>query len=255
MAQNPSFSVAVSTEIEPEATLMVGLADLGVAGLSAVNYLITQTDTTQIGHIRSSQLPGVTPVEDGRPRHPIRLFDCEEADLTILVCEVFLPVGAAEPFVEALLEWVNGTGITEVIALQGLYVRHSEDEHVVLRAGTDDFHDRHFGSRQPEQSSIEPLSGGLFDGVVGELLTRSLAEEAPPVGALVTPAHPPGPDLEGAIRLIEAVESVSGLAVDGAALREEAREMERHFEELAHRMRTLQKERGRQEYPEDRMFM
>ncbi|MFC7177161.1 PAC2 family protein [Halosegnis marinus] len=103
-----------------------------------------------------------------------------------------------------------------------------------------------------------PPCRGFFDGVVGELLARSLDGDAPPAGVLVTPTHLPGPDFDAALRLLDALEPVYGIEVDESALRERAAETKQYYADLAERMAALQEGTsggdGR-EYPGDRMYM
>jgi uncharacterized protein len=256
MSEAPAFEVVTTSETSPGERLVVGMAGLGVAGLTAVDYLVSHVETEQIGHVRTRNLPDITPFSEGRPRHPVRLYSAPESDVTVLVCEVFLPVPVADPLADALLAWVDRAAVREVTVLQGSPFPHREEEHVVFHVGTGDYREAHF--RTDGAPDIAPLPGGFFDGVVGELLVRALDGEAPPTGVLVTPTHLPGPDLDAAIRLLDALEPVCGIAVDEADLRERAAEMERYFEELAERMQGMQEaDLGGEatDYPANRMFM
>jgi len=254
MPGEPSFEVVQTDETEPGTSLLLGMAGIGVAGLTATDYLVSHVETNQIGHVRTRNLPDITPFSDGVPRHPMRLYGTAASDVTVLISEVFPPVGIADPFSDAILEWASANDIREITALYGAPFPHSETEHVVFRVCTPDYLEERF----PEDSDIDPLAGGFFDGVLGELMLRSLDGEAPPMGALVTPTHLPGPDLEAALRLIGALESVYGITVAEEELRERSREMQQYYEELTKRMQALQ-EGARAgeglEYPDDRMYM
>lgn len=249
----PTFEVAVPSEVDTGETLVVGVADVGVAGLTAVDYLASHGGTTRIGHVGTRAFPDITPFADGRPRHPMRLYALEEPRMTLFVSEVFLPVWAADPVTDALFEWVSNSGIEEVVVLFGAPFPHAEHEHAVFHVSTDEFRERHVAD-----SDIDPLPGGFFDGVVGELVTRGLDADAPATGVLVTPAHVPGPDIEGALRLLDGLRTVYGVDVDRTELEERSEEMKRYYQELANRMEALRE--GDQplharDYPEDRMYM
>ncbi|WP_254839744.1 proteasome assembly chaperone family protein [Natronomonas marina] len=255
MAQEPSFEVALTEDTVQGGKLLVGMAGVGVAGLTATDYVVTHAETNQIGHVKTQNLPDITPFTEGQPRHPIRLYDAIDVDVTVLISEVFLPVWVADPLTDAVLEWTDGHGIEEITILYGAPFPHSEDEHLVFHVGTEAYRAEHFPSEEPD---IGPLAGGFFDGVIGELLIRSLDGEAPPTGALITPTHLPGPDFDAAIRLLDTLEPVYGIEVDEAELQERAEQMEQYYEELAQRMQALQdgaQAQEGQEYPNNRMYM
>lgn len=253
MPNEPAFEIRMTDGTEPGGTLLVGVADPGMAGLTAADYLVTNVEADQIGYVSTRHLPDITPFSEGRPRHPMRLYDVADGDVTVLLSEVLLPVGIADLWGDAVLEWTDATDIEEIGVLQGASFPHGEHEHTVFHVGTDEFRDRHFA----DDDDIVPLPGGFFDGAVAELMVRGLEGSAPPVGALVTPAHPPGPDFDAALRLLDVFESVYGVSVDESELHQRSEDVKQYYQGLAERMRTLRdadRSEGR-DYPEDRMYM
>lgn len=253
MVSEPAFEVEITSEFVPGETLIVGVADIGVAGLTAVDYLTTHVESEQIGHVKTRNLPDITPFSEGKPRRPMRLYSTEDPNLTIFISEVFLPVGVADSLTDTLFDWISTNDLREIAILYGAPFPHAEEEHVVFHVGTDRFREKHFAD-----SDIEPLAGGFFDGVVGELVTRGLDESAPPIGVLVTPAHFPGPDFDGALRLINGVEAIYDVEIDEDELKERSEEMKNYYQEFAERMQMLREEEQpfySRDYPEDRMYM
>lgn len=252
MASEPVYEVSISTDEPLEGTLFVGLANVGLAGLTAVDYLVTHREFERIGYVRSRGLPDITPVENGEPRHPMRVYASPEADYCILVSELFVPVWAADSFVDGILEWIGSTDIDELAVFHGVPYPHGPDEHDVFSVATPAYSDRRLA-----ESTVSPVSGGVLDGVTGALTTRSLEGEAPPLGAFVTPTHPPGPDLEAALRYLETLGTVYGLEIDDEQLRQRSAELQRYYGELADRMEALESQESleNRSFPEDRMFM
>jgi predicted ATP-grasp superfamily ATP-dependent carboligase len=64
MSPDSNFEVDVSPDIEPGQTLLVGLSSVGLAGLTAVDYLVRHSDAEEIGHVSPDELPAITPIED-----------------------------------------------------------------------------------------------------------------------------------------------------------------------------------------------
>lgn len=253
MTTRSSFDVAVSPDRETGSTLVVGQSHLGLAGVTAADYLVRNLNSTQIGHLEPSELPAIAPFEEGVPRHHSRLYTLADADLSVLVGELFVPVGAARAYTDALLAWTAERSIDEIVVLHGVPFSHSPEEHDVFYVATPGYRERRLG-----EQSIRPLRGGFLDGVGGELITRSLDAEAPATGVFVTPIHPPGPDIEAALRLLDALESIYAFDVDETELRELGEEMKQYYEQLVDRMNAIaesDESLGTHDFPEDRMYM
>lgn len=253
MTAPPPFVVDAPADREPGSTLVVGLSHPGMAGVTAADYLVRHLDSTQIGHVVPEDLPAIAPFEEGVPRHHSRLYTVDGTGLTVLVGELFVPVSAARSYADALLEWTEEYAVDEIVVLHGVPFPHGPDEHEVFSVSTPGYAERRLAD-----GAIEPLKGGFLDGVVGELVTRSIDAAAPETGVLVTPTHPPGPDVDAALKLLNAVERLYALDVDETELRALGEQLKRYYEQLADRMETLAETDSSlrsHDYPEDRMFM
>ena len=252
MSQSPGFRVSVAPDKSPSETLLIGLSTIGLSSLTAVDYLVKNHDSAVIGHVVTTDLPDITPFEEGKPRLPLRLYDMEDLNVTILVGELFVPVWAADPFTDAIVEWASQSEIDEITFLHDVPFPHGPDDHNVFYVASAPYRDR------LTDTEIEPMTGGYLDGVAGELMTRSLTQSTPPIGTLVTPTHPPGPDFDAALRFLDALEEIYDLPIEESELRERAEEIHQYYDELATRMEQLQdSEQSLQsrDFPEDRMFM
>lgn len=253
MSPDASYEVSPSSDVEPDGALLVGLSAPGMAGLTAVDHLVRQTDSTELGHVSPERLPVVTPVEDGRPRAATRLNSLEGADLTVLVGEQFVPAWAAAAFVEAVLAWAEDTPIDEVAVLNGVQYPHEATDHRVFSVATGEYRKRNL-----EDTELSPLEGGVLGGVPAELVHRSLSGDAPPVGVYVTPVHPPGLDVDASLYLLDAVDSVYGVSVDLTALEDLSDRLRRHYATLSERLETLEESEDsveNRDFAVDRMYM
>ncbi len=253
MATDPSFEVTASRDHRPGSTLVLGLSTPGMAGLTAADYLVRHLDAEQIGAVIPHGLPAIAPFEAGVPRHPTRLYDLDGTPLSVLVGELIVPPGVARPFAEALWSWALAVGIEEVAVLHGVPFPHAEHEHGVRYVATAGYRARHF-----DDGEFDPLAGGVLDGTAGELVTRALDSDDLDVGVYVTPTHPPGPDVNAALVLIDALEGRYDFEVDEAELEQLSEQLRQYYTELADRMETLaQADAGvaARDFPEDRMYM
>lgn len=253
MAQERAFDVRSTDDRVTGSTLIVGQSHLGLAGVTAADYLVRHLESEQAGHVATSELPAITPFEEGVPRHHSRLYDVEAADLTVLVGELFVPVTAARAYTDALMSWAADRDVDEIAILHGVPFPHGPEEHEVFHVATPAYRDRRL-----EDDGFGPLKGGFLDGVIGELLTRSLDDDGLETGVFVTPAHPPGSDVEAALKLLDALESIYGLDVDETELRELGDQLRQYHEQLAERMQAAAEGEaalGSHDYPIDRMYM
>lgn len=182
----------------------------------------------------------------------MRVYASPRTEYCALLSELFVPVWAADAFADGILEWIDSTEIDELAVFHGIPYPHGPEEHDVFYVATPTYRDRRL-----DGPTVSPASGGVLDGVAGELTARSLDGEAPPLGTYVTPTHPPGPDLEAALRYLDLLGTVYDLDIDDDQLRERAAELQRYYAELADRMAALEarEDPGSQNFPEDRMFM
>jgi uncharacterized protein len=253
MAPDPTFEVSVRSDQPTGKTLLVGLSHLGMAGVTATDYLIKHVDSEQIGHVAAKNFPAITPFQDGEPRYPTRFYNLEETALSVLVGELFVPVWAAQPFTDALIEWVDSTTIEEVAVLHGVPFPHGPEEHTVFHVSTPAYRDGRLAG-----TDIQPLSGGFLDGVVGEIVSQGLDERAPPVGVYITPTHPPGPDIDASLLLLDSIQTIYDFTVDEEELRTRSEDLKQYYQELGQRMEALgdgDQSLASREYPDDRMFM
>ncbi|WP_436924651.1 proteasome assembly chaperone family protein [Halosimplex amylolyticum] len=241
---DPSFDVQETGETDAD-VLLAGFSEFGLAGLTAVDYLVKQLELTPHGHVTTPDLPTITPFDDGSPRHPIRLFSADEVNFAVLVSELFVPTSAARSFSDALLDWTAAADIAETVVLSGVQMAHTETEHRTYFVATDDYREARL-SAEP----VPPMASGFTDGVKASLLARGIDS---PLRACVyaTPAHPQAPDAEAALRLVETVDDVYDLGVDTEPMKSFAADVQQYYEDLASRIEQARDE----QQPEDRMYM
>jgi uncharacterized protein len=239
-----SLDVHVSHATDPSGTILTGFSAFGLAGLTAVDFLVDHLDLEQQGHVTVEGLPTITPFTDGRPRHPVRLYSRDDIDVTVLVAELFVPVFAGGDFADAVLGWTEDGGVEEVVVLAGVPIPHGPDAHRTFYVATDDYRERRLA-----ENAITPMKSGFLDGVNAALMARGLDS---PLGVClyVTPVHAQAPDVDAAIRLVETVEAVYDLGIDATPLAEFAERVRQYYADLAARMDDRETD-----VPEDRMYM
>lgn len=241
--ETPTFDIHLE---DPDNRLVAGFAEYGLAGLTAVDYLTKQLELEEIGHIAVEELPAITPFEDGTPRHHTRLFSKPGLDVTIVVGELFVPPFAAAAFGNALLSYTEEHGVEEATILSGVPISHGPDDHRPFYVASEDYQK----ARLSGDHDITPMPGGFLDGVNGALMERAINSHLKTC-ILTTPVHAQIPDVDAALRLLQALDTVYDLEVDIGPLEEFATAVAEQYEELAARLETQQEDRRH----EDRMYM
>ncbi|WP_336037820.1 proteasome assembly chaperone family protein [Halobacterium yunchengense] len=230
---------------EPSTTLVCGFSEFGLAGLTAVDYLVDHLELEQTGYVAAPDLPAITPFENGTPRHHTRFFSRPDLGFTVLVGELFVPVSVASAFSESLVDWIAANGVDDVAVLSGVPVAHGPDDHRAFYIATEDYRDAHLAD-----GAVQPMGNGFLDGVNAELLERGIDSDLRAC-VYTTPVHAQIPDVEAAIRLVEAVAAVHDFDVDTGPLEDFAAEVAQYYERLSERVeRVTEEERG-----DDRMYM
>jgi len=238
----PSFSV--THESAPSDVLVAGFSSFGLAGLTAVDYLVDDLDLEQTGHVAIEGLPSITPFANGRPRRPIRLYSAADVDVTVLVVEQFVPPALGESLSASVLDWTEGAAVSEIAVLSGVPIPHGPDAHRTFYVATDDYREARLADE-----SVPPMEAGFLDGANASLLERGM-DSPLGVGVFITPVHAQAPDVEAAVRLVDTVNGAYDLGVDSEPLASFAADIREHYEGLAERMEEREPEGGY-----DRMYM
>jgi uncharacterized protein len=247
MTANPSTrpSFQITHETTPSERLVAGFSSFGLAGLTAVDFLVDQLELEETGYISAEALPSITPFRNGTPRHHTRLFSRPDLNLTLLVNELFVPPWAVDPFAKAVLEWTDTNTVQEITILSGSPLPHGPQEHQVFYVATKDYQ-----SEQLASTDIPAMGTGFLDGVNASLIGRGMDTDLR-VGVFVTPVHPRVPDVEAALRLLVAVEQLYSLDIDTTALEQFAGEIEQYYRDLEERLQAA----DQPDMYEDRMYM
>lgn len=239
----PTFDVQLD---DPTNTVVAGFAEFGLAGLTAADYLVEQLELTEVGYITVDQLPSVTPFDDGTPRHHTRLFSRPDLEVTVLVGELFMPPFAAEPFGDEIVEYASERDVEEVVVLSGVPVSHGPDDHRAFYVASEDYQE----TRLAGDETVAPMSGGFLGGINGAVMQRGI-DSPLRTCVLTTPVHARAPDVDAALRLLEAVDSVYEFGLDTGPLQAFAAEIAEQYEELAAQL----EERREELAVDDRMYM
>lgn len=237
---------AVEQSEPPSDTLLCGFTNYGLAGLTAIDFLVDQLGLESTGYITTAGLPSITPFEEGTPTHHTQLFSKEGLDLTLLKSELFVPPALGKPLGDEILDWTEENDVEDVAVFEGIRFQHGPEGHQTYYVATEDYREQRLADAE-----VTPMARGFLDGVNGALVERGI-DSSLGVGVYITPVHDQMPDVEAALRLVETVNEVYDLGVDTGPLEAFAAEVARYYTELAERYRE---EAEKADAPADRMYM
>jgi len=244
-ADEPLPTLTVTGSVPPIDTLVVGVSEFGLAGLTAVDYLVEQIGMEQVGYLSGGSEPAIVPFDAGEPRHHTRLYADGDAAVGVLVGERFVGTRAAPTVADAVVGFCTDQNVPSITALAGVPVAHGPDDHAPFYVATPDYRSSYL------DDELRPMGTGFLDGLSAELVRRGLDADGLAVGVFTTPVHAQAPDAAAAIRLVEALSTVHDLSVDTGPLEAFAESVEAHYRALADRVA----EQSEADRPDDRMYM
>ena len=241
--------VRCRSRIDAPETLLAGFSEFGLAGLTAVHYLVDQLDLEETGHITAENLPSIAPFSGGVSRHHTRLLSRSDLDLTVLMGELFVPLGATNPLASAIIDWTERNDVEEIGVLSGVPLAHSPDAQRTFYIATDDYRAKRLDGVDGDDT-LQPMGNGYLSGVNGSFVTHGL-DPSLAVCVFSTPVRARNPDVDAALRLLETVSEIYDFDLDTGPIEEFATSISEHYERLAEHVEDTQEDRRY----EDRMYM
>lgn len=246
----PEAQVVQTKDVDMKQPLLVCcFPSAGVVGTIAAQEMIQQFKMEEVAHVRSRYMPSAAVFQDGKLRHPFRIYGHQDKNLLVVTAELPVAEDGLYMVSSALLDWGATVGVKETVILDGIPVQGLPSDRKVLYAAEEE----KLGELE-EDDTMEILTKGIITGIAGSILSETLCREM--VGfALLTPAIAMVPDPEGAVQLLEALNRLYKTDVDVTALKESATEIRKKMEEMAQQvegMRRQQPGAGRPGY--ERMY-
>lgn len=123
--------------IPSEATMLVGLPDVGLVGLIATSYLITELHLEEIAYVDSDLLPPVVVLHKGLPHAPLRMYGNQ--NLIAVISELAVPVPAIYSIMWKIVDWGQAKKVKRIVSMGGIPVesRQAITEPQVFGAASD----------------------------------------------------------------------------------------------------------------------
>lgn len=233
---SPQIRIVEKNAIPFGAAMLYGIPDVGLVGLIATSYVISELNLTEVAHVDSDLLPPVVILHDGLPHAPLRIFS--NGSLIAAISELAIPTKGIHQIMRALTEWSKNKGAKLTISMGGIPTPERQDiaePKVYGAASTPEL------IQMLQNKNIEILKEGFMVGPQA-LVMRYCAEINVPAITLLAQSFYNYPDPEAAAAVIRELNNILGLKVDVTKLLEKGEEIRLKARDI---MRRTQQEMGK----------
>ncbi len=100
------------------ATMLYGLPDVGLVGLIATSYLISELDSEEIAYMDSDLLPPVVVLHEGLPHAPLRIYG--NKNFIAVISELAIPASALHTLMRILVDWGQTKKVRMMVSMGGI---------------------------------------------------------------------------------------------------------------------------------------
>jgi uncharacterized protein len=115
-----SVKIVEKKTVPSEATMIIGLPDVGLVGLIATSYLISELSLEEIAYMDSDMLPPVVVLHKGLPHAPLRIYGNQ--NLIAVISELAVPAPAIYPIMREIVDWGQAKKVKRIVSMGGIPV-------------------------------------------------------------------------------------------------------------------------------------
>jgi len=226
-----------SVEIKKDATIILGLAGIGLIGPIIANTMIEQIeDMKEIGFVTSEYLPPISVFYSGQLKHPFRIYYSSKYNLIVAICEVPFEIPSAyNDLAKTINNWALNEDVkaNQVVVFQGIPQRGMIEDFPVYYAAEEELMDF------LEEKGAKMFEKGIIIGPESTILNEALTNKLQGY-ALFTPVYQI-PTPEGAASVLELLNRIYKMDIDTTKLLEEGKEIKEKMLDLAEKAQEFQR--------------
>lgn len=201
------------------AIMLQGLPDVGLVGLIATSYIVSELNLNEVAYVDSDLLPPVVVLHKGLPHAPMRIYGDKKIVATI--SEMAVPAAALHTIMRTLVDWAQSKNVKMMVAMGGIPIENRQaikEPKVYGAASTKDLLD------MLSEKGLTILKEGYMVGPQA-LTMRYSAEREIPAIALLAQSFYNYPDPEAAAVVIKELVKITGIKIDVSKLLEKGEEI------------------------------
>jgi uncharacterized protein len=205
--------------IPSEATMLIGLPDVGLVGLIATSYLISELNLEEIAYMDSDLLPPVVVLHEGLPHAPLRIYGNQ--NLIAVISELAIPAPAIYTITREIVDWAQAKKIKRIISMGGIPTENRQtikEPEVFAAASNQELLDT------LTKSGLKTLNEGYIVGAQALSMRYSISKKMPSI-AILAQSFYNYPDPQAAAIALRELSKISDVKVDVSKLLEKGEEI------------------------------
>jgi uncharacterized protein len=214
-----SVKIVEKKTVPSEATMIIGLPDVGLVGLIATSYLISELNLEEIAYLDSDLLPPVVVLHKGLPHAPLRIYGNQ--NLIAVISELAVPAPAIYPIMREIVDWGQAKKVKRIVSMGGIPVesRQAITEPKVFGTASDQELLDMLSKR-----GLSIMNEGYIVGPQALSMRYSVSKKMSAI-ALLAQSFYNYPDPEAAAMVLKELSKISEIKVDVSKLREKGEEI------------------------------
>ena len=221
--------------------MIIGLPDVGLVGLIATSYLISELNLEEYAYIDSDLLPPVVVLHKGLPHAPLRMYGNEK--IIAVVSEMAVPAQSLHKVMREIVEWAQKKKVSRIVSMGGIPLENRQtinEPEVFAAASSQELLD------QVSTKGLKTLNEGYMVGPQALSMRYSVNKGVAAI-AILAQSFYNYPDPQAAALAIKEFSKISEVKVDvskllekGEEIRLKARDMMKRTQEEMKQMKKSQ---------------
>ena len=214
-----SVKIVEKNPVPSEATMIIGLPDVGLVGLIATSYLISELNLEKIAYMDSDLLPPVVVLHEGLPHAPLRMYG--NKNLIAVISELAIPAPAIYKVTRELVDWAQTKKVKRILSIGGIPTENRQkisEPEVFAAASNQELLDT------LSTSGLKILNEGYIVGSQALNMRYSISKKMQSI-AILAQSFYNYPDPQAAAIALKELSKISDIKVDVSKLLEKGEEI------------------------------
>lgn len=238
-----SIKIIEKKTIPSNTTMIIGLPDVGLVGLIATSYLISELNLEEIAYMDSDLLPPVVVLHNGLPHAPLRIYGNQK--LIAVISELAVPAPAIYKIMQKIVDWAEEKKVKRIISMGGIPLenRQTIKEPKVFGAASDQKLLEFLNKK-----GLTTMKEGYIVGAQALSMRYSLSKNISAI-AILSQSFYNYPDPQAAAITLKELSKISEIEVDVSKLLEKGEEIRLKARDIMKRtQQEMNKMQKSQEY-------
>ena len=236
-----SIKIIEKKTIPSEATMIIGLPDVGLVGLIATSYIISELNLEEIAYMESDLLPPVVVLHNGLPHAPLRMYGNQ--NLIAVISELAVPAPAIYKIMREIVNWAKEKKVKRIVSMGGIPLENRQtikEPEVFGAASNQELLD------MLKKSGLKTMNEGYIVGAQALSMRYSISKNVSAI-AILAQSFYNYPDPQAAAIALKELSKISDIKVDvskllerGEEIRLKARDIMKRTQQEMNRMQKSQ---------------